>query len=111
MYLHSVLSKERMSARDTSFDKTDSPSKHLIEPEGCCERSDSASSSESNIPPSDSFCDSTEISTHHTQLQCKVKGAYSIIFPIGDSFEGLGAAPGGGWLVSTEHQEGTAGMK
>lgn len=100
-----------MSARDTSFGKTDSPSKHLIELEDCREWSDSASSSKSNISPSDSFCNSTERSTQQLQLQCKVKGAYSIIFPTGDSFEWLRAVPGDGCLVSTKHQEGTAGIR
>lgn len=97
-----------MSARDANFDKTNSPSKHLIELEGCCEWPDSASSSKSNISPSDSFCDSMERST---QLQCKVKGAYSIIFPTGGSFESLRAVLDDGWLVFPKHQEGTAGIR
>lgn len=56
----SFLLKERVSARDTGFNKTDSPSRNLIPLEGYCEWSDSAGSSKSNFFPSDRFCDSME---------------------------------------------------
>lgn len=109
----SALSKERVSARDISSDKTDSPPNNLIHLESCCEWTASAGSSESlsNISPSDRFCDSAERNTQCMQLQCKVMGAYSILCPAGDSFESWQAALDDEWLVFTKHQVGTAGFR
>lgn len=73
----SVLSKERVSARDSSSDKTGSPPNNRIQLEGCCERTASAGSSDSlsNISPSYRFCDSKERSAQCMKLQCRVMGA------------------------------------
>jgi len=64
----------------------------------------------SNISPSESFCDSTERRMQHVQLQCKVKGADSIIFPTGRSFESLRAVLDDAWLVFTTTRMGQQGL-